>query len=214
MKNLSLFLIALLLVSCGPTIYKATGLNESRNTIKTLAILPFNVTINTKRMPRGTSIQTIEESQEKTGYDIQNDAYTWLLQRQRKYSVTFQDIDRTNALLKNAGITYDNLPVQDKGKLCKILGVNGILSGDVTLSRPMSEGAAIATGLLIGIGGTTNKATATLTIHDMDSNLLWRYAYEAGGGIFSNAEKLTNDLMKNASKKFPYTWKGMEKSRR
>jgi hypothetical protein len=57
---------------------------------------------------------------------------------------------------------------------------------------------------LIGAWGSTNNATVTLTIHDSASELLWKYDYNSSGSVGSSPEKLTDALMKNASKKFPY----------
>lgn len=71
-----------ILTACGPTIYKAANFDNSKTTIKTLAILPFNVSIDSKRLPKGTTIETLKESEEKIGYSIQSNSYTWFLQRQ------------------------------------------------------------------------------------------------------------------------------------
>lgn len=204
MKTIYFSFLLVLFASCGPTIYKAANFDDSKDKIKTLAILPFDVSIDAKRLPKGTTVETLKESQEKTGYDIQSNAYTWFLQRQKDYTVTFQDIDKTNALLKKANITYDNIALQDKGELCKLLNVDGIISGKATMSKPMSEGAAVAIGLLAGAWGSTNKTTTSLTIHDTKGSLLWKYDYEASGSVGSSSESLTKALMKNASKKFPY----------
>lgn len=150
------------------------------------------------------TIETLKESQQKTGYDIQGNSYTWFLQRQKHYSINFQDIDKTNALLKKANISFDNIALQDKAELCKLLGVDGIISGKATMLKPMSEGAAIALGLLVGAWGSTNKTPTSLTIHDTQGNLLWKYENTESGSVGSSAESLTKALMKNVSKKFPY----------
>ncbi len=197
-------LLLLLLSACGPTIYKANNFESSKQTVKTLAILPFDVSLEGKRLPKGTTPETMKQTMQKTGYDIQNNAYTWLLQRQKNYSVTFQDVDKTNVLLKKANIQYDDLSSQDKGDLCKLLNVDAVISGKAVMSRPMSEGAAIAVGVLVGAWGATNKTATSLAIHDVASNLLWKYDYEASGSVGSSAENLSRALMKNASKKFPY----------
>lgn len=207
MKQIKTFTTLILLVilsSCGPTIYKANNFDNSRTSIKKLAILPFSVAIDGKRLPKGVTIETLKESQEKTGYGIQSNAYTWLLQRQEKYTVSFQDVDRTNAILKKENISFENIALQDKGELCKLLGVDGIISGKATMSRPMSEGAAVAVGILVGAWGATNKTATSLTIHDGTGSLLWKYDYDASGSVGSSTENLTKALMKNASKKFPY----------
>ena len=207
MKKLPYLLLCLFigtLSACGPTIYKANNFDSTKSKIKTLAIIPFDVSIDGKRLPKGTTPETLHESLKKTGYDIQGDAYTWLLQRQKRYSVTFQDVDQTNVLLNKAGINYENLNQQSKGDLCKLLNVDAVISGKAVLSRPISEGAAVALGILVGSWGSTNSATTTLTVHDTTSNLLWKYDYQASGTIGSSAKNLTYGLMRNASKKFPY----------
>ena len=195
---------ATLLSSCGPTIYKSAELEGSKRQVRTVAILPFLVSIDSRRLPKGITIETLKESQQKTGYDIQNASYTWFLQRQNHYTVTFQDVDKTNALLKKANITYDSISLQDKGEICKLLGVDAVISGKAILSKPMSEGGAIALTVLVGFGGATNKTSVALSIHNTKSDLLWKYDYDESGGIGSNSERLTKALMKNASKKFPY----------
>lgn len=204
LKTASLFILVVIFSACGPTIYKASNFDASKETVKTLAIIPFNVSIDSKRLPKGVTMETLKQSQEKTGYDIQSNAYTWFLQRSKDYTISFQDIDRTNALLKKANISFDNISLQDKGELCKMLGVDAVISGKAIMSKPMSEGAAVALGLLVGSWGTTNKTTTSLTIHDNSSSLLWKYDYEASGSIGSSAENLTKALMRNASKRFPY----------
>ena len=203
-NSLVTFVTTAMLMSCGPTIYKSASFDQSRDAVKKIAILPFSVTIDSKRLPKGMTIETLKESQQKIGYDIQSNAYTWLLQRKGNYSSDFQDIDRTNALLSKAHISYDSIALQDKADLCKLLGVDAIISGKAAMSKPMSEGGAIALGLLTGGWGSTNKTTTSLSIHDATGSLLWKYDYDASGTVGSSSEKLANDLMKNASKKFPY----------
>ena len=72
----------------------------------------------------------------------------------------------------------------------------------------MSEGAGVAVGLLVGAWGNTNKVNTTINIHDGKSgDLLWKYDYEASGSVGSSTTRMVDALMKNASKKFPYTAK-------
>ncbi len=106
--------------------------------------------------------------------------------------------------MKKASIDYDNVNLQDKGELCKLLGVDAIISGKAAISRPMSDGAAITIGLLAGYWGSTNKTVITLGIHNNASDLLWKFDWEAHGSIGSSVETTTKALMKKASKKFPY----------
>ncbi|HEX3767772.1 MAG TPA: hypothetical protein VHT72_05310, partial [Puia sp.] len=132
-------------------------------------------------------------------------AYTWLLKRQNEYTATFQDVDITNALLEKANISFDSLSLKDKGELCRLLNVDAVISGKAISSKPMSEGAAVTMILVLGnAGGTTNKTVLTLSIHNSKNELLWKYDYTAAGGYGSSPKEMTNALMKNASRKFPY----------
>jgi hypothetical protein len=74
--------------------------------------------------------------------------------------------------------------------------------------KPMSEGAAVAVGLLVGFWGNTNKVQTAINIHDGKSGeLLWKYDYEASGSVGSSTNKLVDALMRNATRKFPYSAK-------
>jgi hypothetical protein len=203
-KPFALFTFVRVLFSCGPTIYKAGSLDESKAVIKTIAILPLQVTFDNKRLPKGIKPETLKESQINTGYSIQSNAYSWLLKRKKRYTTEFQDIDKTNSIIKKAYLTYDDIVMHDKGDLCKLLGVDAVISGNAVMSKPMSEGAAVAVGLLIGYWGSTNSTDITLNLHDTKSDLLWKYDYSANGTVGSSTPGLTKALMRNASKKFPF----------
>ncbi|MBK8139574.1 MAG: hypothetical protein IPK57_00135 [Chitinophagaceae bacterium] len=147
---------------------------------------------------------------EKTGFAIQDKMYSWFLRRSDKYqyTVTFQDVTRTNALLKQAGIGYNDLAAKDRTELAKLLGVDAVLQDRTSMDKPMSDGAAVAVGVIFGMWGSTNSVQTTINIHDGNTgNLLWKYDYQAQGSVGSSAENLVNALMRNASKKFPYSVK-------
>ena len=204
-------LIAFVFASCGPKIYKSSAFDAALTKHKTVAILPADV--STRLRPneaKKVTIEQLNDINEKTGFAIQDKMYSWFLRRSDKYqyTVTFQDITRTNALLKQAGISYNDLATKDRTELSTLLGVDAVLQNRTSLDKPMSDGAAVAVGVIFGVWGNTNSAQTTINIHDGKSgNLLWKYDYEAAGSIGSSADKLVNALMRNASKKFPYSTK-------
>lgn len=197
-------LFILSLTSCGPTIYKASNFESTRNAVKTVAILPFMVAIDSNRLPKGVKVESLKKTELQAGYNMQKAAYTWFLRRQSQYTVAIQNVDTTNALLNNTHIPFDSLSLQDKGALCRLLNVDAVISGNATSSRPASDGAAIATWLVIGGVIVTDKRTLSLYIHNSNSDLLWKYHYHAEGGMGTTAKELNTMLMKKASKKFPY----------
>jgi hypothetical protein len=212
MKNLvSLAVLAAFLVGCGPKIYKSSNFTTALAKHKTLAILPAEVNMQLRpNQAKKMTPEQLEDLASKTGYDIQEKMYGWFLRRQDRfdYTVKFQDVTKTNALLKEAGINYNDLRTTDRAKLAKVLGVDAVLQDHTSMEKPMSEGAAVAVGVLVGSWGATNKVQTTINIHDGSSGeLLWNYDYEASGSVGSSTTQLVDALMRNASKKFPYSSK-------
>ena len=60
--------------------------------------------------------------------------------------------------------------------MADILEVDAVISGDFETDKPMSEGASVALGLLVGFWGSTNNATINMSVHNAeDGILLWNY---------------------------------------
>ncbi|MGZ8516682.1 MAG: hypothetical protein ACXWWD_05000, partial [Chitinophagaceae bacterium] len=118
-------LISFLFVSCGPKIYKSADFDTALGRHKTVAILPADVTTQLRpNQAKKLSEEQIADLSQKTGYDIQDKMYGWFLRKSGKfnYTVTFQDVTKTNALLKQAGIEYKDLATKDRSEIAKILG--------------------------------------------------------------------------------------------
>ena len=207
-----LFIGTLFLVSLSgcmtATIYTTPEFDTLQFSHDIVAILPFDVTFNAGHQDR--SVEEISNLEIQIGKDFQRALYTQFLQQQKKnrYSIKFQDIDDTNAMLNrnlDAPLTIDALSSLTKSEICEILNVDALISGNLSLSKPMGAGAAIASSLLIGVGGVTNKARITMTIHDRENGqLLWSYEHRAKGGLLSSPEGVADSLMKGIAKKFPY----------
>jgi len=209
MKQLFFAALAIIcLSSCGPQIYKSTDFSNALAKHKTVAILPADVTIQLRpNQAKSMTAEQMEDMRLKTAYDVQEKMQGWFLRRGEKfhYTVAFQDVIKTNAKLKEAGISYADLSTTDRAKLAKLLGVDAVMQDRLSMEKPMSEGAAVAVGLLVGAWGNTNKVATTINIHDgLSGNLLWKYDYEASGSVGSSTTRLVDALMRNATKKFPY----------
>lgn len=214
MKRILLLLVAaaFAFAGCGPSIYKSTDFNSVATAHKTVAIIPANVMIQLRpNQMKNMTPEDLQKNQEATGYALQDKLYGWFLRRSNdyKYTVNFQDISRTNALLKEANISYKDLQTKSKDELAKLLGVDAIISTSVRTDKPMNEGVAAAIGVVFGVWGQTNTAYTTINIHEgKKGDLMWKYDYQAGGSVGSSPENLINGLMRNASKKFPYNARG------
>ncbi len=213
MKKILLFFVSLLILlnACGPKIYKSNEFDNVTSKHKIVAILPAEVSINLRpNAARKMTAEEMENNRQATGYAIQDKMYSWFLRRSDKfkYTVKFQDVSKTNSLLKDAGISYADLRDKSKESLAKLLGVDAVISNITRMDKPMSEGVAVAVGILIGSWVSTNNVTTTINIHEAkQGDLIWKYDYVARGSVGSSPENLVNALMRNASRKFPYNSK-------
>ena len=207
-KYLPISFLLMILVSCGPQIYKATDFNDVSASHKIVAILPAEVSIKLRpNEAKKISPEDLQKNIESTGYAIQDKMYSWFLRRNEKkqFTVRFQDVSKTNSTLKNAGLDYNDLALKSKEEIAKLLNVDGVISTTARMDKPMSEGAALAVGVLFGAWGSTNNAVTSINVHEArQGDLIWKYDYQAQGSVGSSPENLVNALMKNASKKFPY----------
>lgn len=203
--------LLLMLVSCAPRIYKTPDFDSVTAKHKTVAILPADVSIQLRpREMKNTSEEQFRKMLEQTGTNIQDKMYAWFLNRSNrfKYTVSFQDVARTNALLSQAGITSSNINTKTKDELAQLLGVDAVISIKTNMEKPMSEGAALAAGILVGAWGNTNQVQTTIAINEAKKGeLVWKYDHSASGSVGSSTDNLVNNLMRNASRKFPYNGK-------
>ncbi|WP_019948569.1 hypothetical protein [Hymenobacter aerophilus] len=202
-------LLCLFLTACGPSIYLANDFRAYAPQHKTVAILPAAVTMEMRpNQARSTSAEQRLSMEEKSGADFQEQIFAWLLRRsqQRGYTVQFQNVMETNARLRESGIPVAELRSHTPQELAHLLGVDAVLVTSVRTTKPMSDGAAVAVGLLVGAWGATNQANISVNIHEAgEGKLLWKYDYVAAGSVFSSSASVVDALMRNASKRFPYT---------
>lgn len=185
--------------------FSAPDLKESISTHKTVAIIPLKASIYYKKMPKGMDAEMVINEEKKMGYDMQGGMYTYLLRKTDNYSVGFQEIERTNVLLKKAGFAEkrDEFLPED---LCKILNVDAVIIANYAWSKTGSEAGAIAKSLIFGgIGGGVASGTLTMQIYEAkEGKLLWRFNKEMNEGAFSSANELMERMMRKVSRNFPY----------
>jgi len=174
---------------------------------KQAAILPFKIAIDTKNLPKTTTMEMIQTAQKDESVEFQRQLYARFLQKSQEehYLIGFQDVDQTNALLAKAGIPADSLTIHTKDEIAKILGVDALISGNVHQTRPTSTGMAVAQTFLIGFSGSTQRVDINLTVHNgTDGALLWSYDHTDKGGLMNSVEGMTKSLLKKVAGNFPY----------
>lgn len=186
-------------------IFAVPDLTKKIASQKIVAILPFPTTITYKKQPKNFSAEANRDQETKMAKNIQSSMYTFLLRKAERYTVKFQDIDKTNILLKKAGVE-NSLDSMTKDEIAKILGVDAVISGKFEQEQSKSEAGAIATAVLFGgFGGKTGSGTLTLTINDgTDGELLWRFMKTMDDGIGNSTDDIIESMMRKVSRNFPY----------
>ncbi len=209
-KNTFIAIAILCLWGCA-SVYTVADFDVQTAQHRSIAILPFGVTIAAKNLPEELTQADLREQEKDEGYVFQRQMYTQFLQRYARgeYTVSFQDIDTTNVMLDRAGVKYEDLyKTHTRAELASMLGVDAIVSGTISRSRPMGNWSAIAVGLFTPLWGATNEVNASLMVHSGNNgDLLWSYDHEVSGSLGSSAEGISERLMKGVAKSFPYNSK-------
>jgi hypothetical protein len=191
-------------IESGKQIYSSPVLNDLLSSAKTVAILPFKVSISYKKMPKGLTMEAVKENERQESFQMQQGMYTYLLRKADDFTVKFQDVDRTNALLKKAGI-FDNLDDVMADSLCNILKVDAIIKGNWSYAKTGSEAGAIASAMLLGVSKGTGSGQLVMQINGAkDGEMAWRMSKEMNEGAFSSANELMERMMRKVGRVFPF----------
>jgi hypothetical protein len=185
-------------------IYESNKFDAFSKEHEVLAILPFLSNLDLKD---DISKEDLTSREEKEGYAVQNALETYFSQRKKKkkFSVDFQNIKNTNAILARNKITYDNIDVYTIKELSEILEVDGIISGSLDLNILLSKGIPDDFSILDYFLGVANYGRIGIKISDgLTGKLLWKYEKEINKKSGKNTEDLIDRMMKLASRKFPY----------
>lgn len=192
-----------LVAGCTPRVYEAPQANYLTSQHEVVAIVPPSVTISGRKKD---DPQMLKEAAETERFVFQREMYSWMLRRKQQGRMTVRvlDVETTNARLTNAGF-FDG-EVKTPAEWANLLEVDAVFMSQFKLSKPMSEGASAALGILFGAWGTTNRTDVNIDLHDAaNQELIWNYDWQASGSNFTSPEDLINGLMRNASKRMPYT---------
>ncbi len=186
-------------------IFSSSQLNTEIAKHKLVAILPYEVRISYKRQPKNFSAEANRDQEKTMSKSIQSSMYTFLLRKGDKYSVAFQDVDKTNILLKKAGM-FDSLSLFTKDEIAKTLGVDAIIGGIFEMEQTKSVGAAIATAVLFDAPGVkTGTGSLVMTINNgVNGDLLWRFFKTMNESMMSSTDDLVERMMRKVSRNFPY----------
>lgn len=211
MKNIKfltlvLFSMATIAVNAQATkqVYESPKLYSLVGRAKKVAILPLNVSISYKKLPKGVTVENIREDEKKESVQLQQGMFTFLLRKANNYTVTFQDVETTNTLLKGAGV-FESLNETTPELICKILDVDAIIKSSWSYSKTGSEAGALVSMVVLGVPKSTASGQLIMQIYEAkQGELMWRMAKEMNEGTFSSANELMERMMRKVGRNFPF----------
>jgi hypothetical protein len=201
---LVLFLMALFCANAQKNIYESAKFDDLSSEHEVLAIIPFLTNLDLRDEISKEELKALEE---KEGYAVQNALETYFSRRKikKKFSVEFQNIKNTNALLAQNGVDYRNIDVYTTKQLSSLLGVDGIISGTIDLNVLLSKGIPTEFSFMDYFSGDANYGRIGVKISDgTTGKLLWKYEKEINKKSGRNTNDLIDRMMKLAARKFPY----------
>jgi hypothetical protein len=197
-------LLTTAMASAQKNIYENTRFDELTDNHEVLAIVPFIAHLELKKAVDRDELKVLAK---KEGYAVQNALETYFSKRKKrkKFNVDFQNINNTNAVLAQNNIDYNNIDTYTTQELCKILDVDGIISGNLNLNILLSEGVPTDFSILDYFSGNANYGRIGVKVSDgATGKLLWKYENEISKKTGKNTTELIDKMMKTASRKFPY----------
>lgn len=198
----------------------------------TVAVLPFEATVQLVKMHDliheqgvGAAVMTGQpiplpqdaahwQQQLEVAYQMQALTMQLLQDHQPKhgYRVQWQPVDETNRRLLAAGITYAELAKQPLGHLQQVLGVDALLTGQVSLYQPIPKSLGLASRvlnheLIIHRYATVppSQTEASLALYDCGSGrLVWQFDLGRTGPNALLPARLAPRLVKAALPTLPY----------
>jgi len=192
-------------------VYEDPNLESKVRNHKSIAILPLDVFMSDTKANKKNRVSPEELALKAEEYQkaFQNSMYAWFLKRKQKNkmkNVDIQDVDKTNTLLKKAGIeTTEDLADYTKDEIATILGVDAVFGGTVKTSSSFSQGGAVAIAALTGFSVKTGDSDVFIKLwNGKDGEMIWSFARVVASSYSNTTDDLVEYLMKRISKRFPY----------
>ncbi len=189
-------------------IFQSNRFDELSQDHQVLAIIPFFTHLD---LDEELSRSEKERLEQKEGYAVQDalETYFGRGKKRKKFSVDFQNSKDTNALLAQNDISYDNIDRYTIRELADILGVDGIISGNLDVNVLLSDGVPSDFSFIDYLLGDADYGRIGIKISDGQSGkLIWKYEQEISRKSGKDTDDLIDKMMKKAARKFPYDKEG------
>ena len=197
--------------------YKYKNFKSVRETHKSVAILPFVVSIDAQNMFQGIPLVDLKRMQSEEAAFVQNYLYMRFKKKDErkkavffnsskgKYFINFQNIVTTNKILCDSLYKQNDLAYFNPTIAAIQCNVDLILSGIIYRSNPVLPASNYESGLY------KNRVDIKVSLHDKNGKLLWEYYDRNVGGSRKSSIALEKKIMKRVARKFPYKYKLFQK---
>ncbi len=185
-------------------IYLSNRFDQLSRDHQVLAILPFFTHLDLGEQLPAQELRRLEQ---KEGYAVQDalETYFGRGRKKKKFTVSFQNSEDTNALLAKNDISFENVDRFTIRELADILKVDGIISGNLDMNILLSDGVPADFSFLDYLLGDADYGRIGIKISDgRTGKLLWKYEQEITRKSGKNTDDLIDKMMKKAARKFPY----------
>ncbi len=192
------------LINAQKNVYESDKFDILSEDHQMLAIIPFFTHLELEEKITEEESKKLEE---KEGYAVQDalETYFGLGKKKKKFTVDFQNIKNTNAILAQKNITYNNIDTYTIKELSELLEVDAIISGNLDINILLSKGIPAEFSFMDYILGDANYGRIGIKISDgKTGKLLWKYENEINKKSGSNTADLIDKMMIKLVRKFPY----------
>jgi len=185
-------------------IYKNPRFDQLSQHHEILAILPFSSQVNLSSTIEESTKNELEINEGKAVQEAL-ESYFLKFKKRKKFSINFQNTNKTNSLLTQHHINYTNIDLYTTKELCEILGVDVIITGNIALNVLLSKGLNEDDFSLMDyfLGRSFGRIAMKLS-DGVSGKLLWKYEKDIDRKTGKNTKELIDVMMKAAGRKFPY----------
>ena len=193
-----------LMSSCTNRAYVAPkvewGITKKQHSV---AIIPFDVITKVKRLPKDITMAELREKDRKDALSMQRDLYRYFIRgmSNKGFELNFiQDINQTNDILEEHGISYEEIKRIPRYELAELLKVEAIILGTIS-----QENDPFFSSILVGDFQNGQTVNATFMLYQKQTDkLLWRFEGKASGTPEDDVYALCKKVMRLAPEKFPF----------
>lgn len=167
-----------------------------------IAILPFTVSIDPANLPSGINETNAVRRSDMNRYRYQRALHTWFIKKSSKYILIFQDVNTTNAILKQSGL-IDSVGISASKKLCAVLGVDAVIFGNTYVTHErQTVGHEVMKGV-VGIDvGPYTTISVDLSLYNSSGSMEWSKTHK--DHRTSSPDATIDKFLRKVYKTFPY----------